>query len=233
MLNHALIESSNFSCQEAAASWWRRTPNNDKIQMAQTYRDAFAGPPWREVGQCPKCGIFTSELGSCSKCSTQVAEAYPTKDLRNIYFPNTLRTFIPGMVAIAKTKEQIIGFTLGGFRQLDRLIKDKYPPVCSTEVLKITCDYFGLSPRLPVWYDNETCVRPGYQGLGVGARLNSARINSALELGDPDLTIIGRSINRKWLDVKQRQLSDAGLTYREFTPADTYDPARTLYVARR
>lgn len=54
--------------------------------LAETYKIAFAGPPWNEVSQCPSTncatGLTEYDVGcACPNCSSQLVEAYNSDEL--------------------------------------------------------------------------------------------------------------------------------------------------------
>ena len=200
-----------------------------QLDLANIYRSAFAGPPWYERFRCIRCGSFQAFAGGCTKCGSEVGEAYPTDELVKDYFPQMLSQYSPGvLILLAK-----VGFATGGMIELDRLIDLKYGG--NKELLESIIEKAAIGPRQRVFYDNEACVLPNAQKSGVGKKLSLARVEAAIGLGADVVT--GRTINQPWLAVKRRQWEEKGFSFSAFVPSgDDYEVAgakRYFFVAKK
>lgn len=211
-----------FDTKDEAAAIWSVISQIEKQQMATVYKKAFGGDPWYEVGVCQECGKFTSSISICQSCSSNsISEAYPTENLIDIYFPEQmLQVYVPGMLSIAKSNSEVVGFTTGGLIELQRLIDKKY--VGDLTILNSILDQTQLTPGSLVFYDNETCVNMDYQGKGIGKELGTQRMNTSIQMGAE--LICGRTVNQPWLGLKRRELTSSGFNFTSFVPeGDTYE----------
>lgn len=200
-----------------------------QLEMANIYRSAFAGPPWYESFRCYKCGSFQAFEGGCTKCGSEVGEAYPTQELIYDYFPQMLSQYSPGvLILLAK-----VGFVTGGMVELWQLIDRKYGG--KKEISESIMVQAGIGPRQRVFYDNEACVLPNAQNSGVGKKLSLARVEAAIESGADVVT--GRTINQPWLALKRRQWEAKGFSFSAFVPrGDDYEvqgAKRYFFVAKK
>lgn len=203
-----------------------------KLTMADIYREAFGGYPWFERYLCALCGRFlkTTECDLCKQTTTQ--EAYPVKTLIEEDFPEMMSSFVPGMLGLVFDDRKLIGYTTGGFIDLDELIEKKYK---SNTIYYSVIEQFGLNGQEDVFYDNETCIYPQIQQRGVGTKLSYTRIKVAIGM-NADL-ICGRSINKPWLNIKESQFTAEGYNFSRFVPnGDTYEVdgnPRYFYLAQK
>ena len=217
MSSEIQISSFSFTAINNAVDIFSDLPPRDKIGMAKTYQSAFGGPPWYERFVCGKCGNFLKEPFCTSCLLAAPGEAYPSGWLINKYFTEMLSAFTPGMLAIARQPDQVIGFTTGGFISLDKLVAEKYSSQEPDRILNSITEYFSITPEVSVFYDNETCIRPDLQEKGLGSELSQIRIDRTVSLGA--VAICGRTINRPWLKVKKRQLLTLGFSFAVLVPA--------------
>lgn len=209
-------------------------PERLKTEMADVYREAFGGSPWFEKYKCGDCGNFAAGNECCPNCQSQnMGEAYPKKELTEKYFPQMLQEFTPGLLIIASNQSgKIVGFTTGGAITLSELIQKKYKG--NPTILRSITDTTGIGQEDIVFYDNETCISPDAQQKGIGTTLSRERIALADQIGFP---ICGRTINRPWLQVKNRQLGQLGYQVQSFIPTgDNYQVegnSRTFYLAKK
>lgn len=224
-----------FTQADQVEDWLKCQPAEDMEQMARIYQAAFGGAPWFEVGQCSACGTFANTVGiPCSECSNITTEAYPTRFLIEEYFPKMLQGYLPGVLVFAYNEDgQIVGWTSGGFCQLDELVSRKYSGRETT--IESLCKTGNLSPQDWIFYDNETCVLPDVQKGGFGRKLGESRLIAAASVGAE--TIIGRSINLPWLANKSQILNNENYSFVMTIPSgDTYQVngvPRTAYIARK
>ncbi|MBI2008422.1 hypothetical protein HYS82_02070 [Candidatus Amesbacteria bacterium] len=206
-----------------------------QFQIAEAYRAAFGGEPWKERFICQNCSRYleNSFCPSCQVPTTQ--EAYPTGELINEYFPEMLTSYIPGMLGIAREFNQVAGFTTGGFIGLDSLVNKKYRSENPQTIINSISSALNVSPNDQVFYDNETCIFPDLQGQGLGKELSLARVREAIKMGAE--IICGRTINIPWLGLKERQLTRAGYSFSYLVPAgDSYQvdgTPRYFYLATK
>ena len=219
---------------ECAALIWEAISAEMKLQLANVYQAAFAGPPWFEVGKCQGCGNFSSEKDIfCPICANAVVEAYPTDQLIEEYFPTMLAQYTPGLIVLATDESgTIVGFSIGGYTSLEDLILNKYQ---SEQILDSIVSQTGLSPGMNLFYDNETAISPEMQGMGFGKQLSMARIIGLNQLGFQ--LACGRTVNENWLGLKKVQYNNQGYRFSYFVPeGETYEAngvPRYFYLARK
>ena len=118
---------------------------------------------------------------------------------------------------------------------MDKLVAEKYSSQEPDRILNSITAYFSITPEVSVFYDNETCIRPALQAKGLGSELSQIRIDRAVSLGA--VAICGRTINRPWLKVKERQLLALGFSFAALVPpGDTYQVdgnPRYFYLAQK
>ncbi len=228
---------SNFTWQtwRQALAVYSSFSNQDKDDMADTYQEAFGNYPWYERYKCPKCGDFLKDA-FCPKCKVvSKKEAYPKSELISKDFPEMLTTYVPGMISLARQNLEVVSFTTGGFARLDNLISKKYKQQNPVKIKKSIADFFDVNLRTEAFYDNETCVKVNLQRSGIGTELSQTRIDQAIALGA--VAICGRSINKKWLDVKEFQFLAAGFSFARLVPnGDKYQvdgKPRYFYLAQK
>lgn len=217
-----VYESHRYTSDLVAKRILKAINTNDKLQMAQIYQEAFAGPPWFEVFQCSSCGNFAKEAISCSYCGkNSFSEAYPIQTLINEYFPEMLASYAPGVLIFAKDeKQEIQGFTTGGAIKLSDLIAKKYKG--NPAILRSIVAHTGVNPNETVFYENETCISPNKQKKGMGGDLNFQRIAEAANQGYK--YICGRTVNLPWINLKKRQFDELGYDCVSFFPdGDDYN----------
>lgn len=186
-----------------------------KEQMAEVYRQAFAGPPWFEKFKCNDCDSFFATDSCCPGCkSFNIGEAYPTEELIEDYFPKTLAEFTPGVLATASDKNKVIGFVIGGDITLEKLVNKKYGG--NGQILDSISNQGGLKSQSVLFYNNEFCVLPEKQNQGIGTVLASAQLTDVLKL-KPDF-ITGRTINQSLLKIRSNGLTKAGYDFSYFVP---------------
>lgn len=205
-----------------------------QMQMADIYRAAFGGYPWYEKFRCLSCGQYTASEDGCPRCgSSDMCEAYPRDELMADYFPQMVGEFTPGLLMLATAPQgELVGFSTGGFTTPADLVDIKYGG--NRDILRSITTQGRLIAGDPMFYDNETCIWPDLQKRGVGKQLSQDRIKAAISMDAA--YICGRSVNLKWLALKERQLTAAGYDFTCFTPdGDTYEVegiARRFYIAR-
>ena len=186
-----------------------------KGQMAEVYRQAFAGAPWFEKFRCNDCNRFFATDSCCPECQgLNVREAYPTKDLIDNYFPKTLAEFTPGVLATASQNGSVIGFVIGGEITLEKLINKKYGG--NSMIMESIVNNFSVRPESVLFYNNEFCVLPEKQNQGTGTSLASAQLADVLKL-EPEF-VTGRTINRSLLNISKNGLKSAGYDFSYFVP---------------
>ena len=194
--------------REDAALLYEDMSSQNKSEMAISYQEAFAGPPWYEAYVCNGCGSFSKDPGVCGNCKEhQLTRAYPIKMLEESYFREMLQVYTPGLLIIADNGDGgVVGFTTGGNIKLGELIEKKYNnnQIVKKSILKNT----KMSPDTVVFYENETCIRTEWQQKKVGGRLNYERVKAAKEMGSQ--LICGRTVNRPWLGTKEKHFSEFG-----------------------
>lgn len=227
------FDTYTYQSRQEATEVYSAIPNYDAITMASVYQKAFGEAPWYERYCCTTCGNFLKEPNICPQCASEVIQkAYPAGELVNEYFPKMLGEYAPGMLTLAKNGGKIVGFTTGGMVALENLVGRKYKnnPLLLADITR-RCD---IDPTTVVFYDNETCINPAVQQMGLGRELSKQRIIVAKELGAE--YICGRTINIPWLSLKERQLTEAGYDFTEFIPdGETYQidsVLRRFYFAK-
>lgn len=222
MQNMISYESHRYASVQGAKKIFGTIKAEDKMQMAQIYQEAFAGPPWFEVYQCSSCGNFAKEAGICGYCGEgSFSEAYPIQTLINEYFPEMLASYAPGVLIFAKNeKEEIQGFTTGGAIRLTDLIAKKYRG--NPDILRSIVTQTGVDQNEVVFYENETCISPRKQRKGMGGDLNFQRIVEAANQGYE--YICGRTVNLPWINLKKKQFNELGYDCVSFFPdGDDYN----------
>ena len=185
-----------------------------KQQMAEVYRQAFGGKPWFEKFKCGDCGEY-SGVNCCPGCkSINMGEAYPTDELISDTFPKMLSTFTPGVLATASKQGKMIGFVTGGEITLADLVKVKYKN--NAQILESITGETGMSPGDVAFYNNEFCVLPERQNQGVGTMLGLTQITKVLEA--KPVFVTGRTINPSILNMRRRELTEAGYGFAAFVP---------------
>jgi hypothetical protein len=215
-------ESHRYTSVQVAKKIFKSINAPDKMQMAQIYQEAFAGPPWFEVYQCSNCGNFAKEATICGYCSkSSFSEAYPIQTLINEYFPEMLASYAPGVLIFAKNEmNEIQGFTTGGAIKLADLIAKKYKG--SPVILQSIVTQTGVNPNETVFYENETCISPKKQKKGMGGDLNFQRIAEAANQRYEH--ICGRTVNLPWINLKKKQFNELGYDCVSFFPdGDDYN----------
>ncbi len=228
--------SINYNSSIEAEEKYKMLPEGVKNSMAVDYREAFGGYPWYEKFKCTgtaKCDFLAEAFCPICKSDNNISEAYPIEWLKEEYFPEMLGKFIPGILALAQIGGEIPGFTTGGFSSLESLIIRKYTK--NTEaVLNSIKKQFSISSSNFLFYDNETCILPEQQSSGIGSTLNQFRIEEAMRLG-ADL-VCGRTINFKWLKIKEEQFTQNDYSFKYFIPdGDNYSVngnPRYFYLAK-
>ncbi|PJE62790.1 hypothetical protein COU88_03085 [Candidatus Roizmanbacteria bacterium CG10_big_fil_rev_8_21_14_0_10_39_6] len=227
-------DTYTYQSQQEATEVYYKISNYDAITMASVYQKAFSEAPWYERYCCTTCGSFLKEPGICTQCTSEVIQkAYPVGELVSEYFPKMLGEYAPGMITLARNRGKIVGFTTGGMVTLENIVDRKYKnnPFLLADITR-RCD---IDPATIIFYDNETCINPAAQQMGLGRELSRQRINVAKELGAE--YICGRTINMPWLRLKERQLTEAGYSFTAFVPSgETYQVEsvlRRFYFARQ
>lgn len=229
------LETFIYTSEKTAIQTWRGIPRPTKRAMAKVYQAAFGGEPWKEKWRCPNCGSYLPD-NNCGRCKLKTRfKAYTLKDLVKTDMLNMLVTFAPGMLALARVSDQIVGFTTGGLVNLETLINKKYTSENPKLIFDSVATKFNLIASDQVFYDNETCVLPELQGQKIGKQLSLVRIEAATSLNAN--IICGRTINMPWLKLKEEQLTQAGYTFAYQVPeGDTYQvdgTPRYFYIAKR
>jgi hypothetical protein len=186
-------------------------PVSVKLQMAKVYKEAFKLPPWREE--------------------------YDAADLVKNYFPEMIGEFSPGILVIADNmKDGVIGFCQGGLTTTEDLatIKYKSNPGQIQESIQKKGE---IGEGEVIFYENEMCVLPSEWKQGVGKALNKVRLDYVDELGID--IVVGRSINTRLLEMKEKAFPERGFSYSKFLPTgdnftvNEIPTQRFCYVAKR
>jgi hypothetical protein len=229
ILNSVQLNITTYDSDQEARSAWGSMSSDKRLSIARTYQAGFAGPPWFEVGKCQQCGRFTDNTSTCANCSSEeVNEAYPTEELVEDFLPDNLAAFAPGVFVDASTPTgEVLGFATGGEVALADLITKKYaleePEEILTEYIRVVSEATGwqVARDSKVFYENEAVVNPKYQGYKLGGKLNQRRLQYFAGTDVP--LLVGRTVNKPWLQVKRKQLGEMGFEVVELAPqADSY-----------
>ena len=209
-----------YESPDEALEQYNLLPLSSKVDMARVYQEAFGGKPWFEKCACAACQTFEKDT-VCSRCgATDLPPAYPTGDLVYREFPAMLSSFAPGVLVLAQSPDgAMVGFCTGGMTTPDILTELKYKG--NAEVGNSLKVQTGLRSDEEFFYENEMCVVPELQGIGIGSRMNKARLDWIRSRGIG--TVLGRTINPNLLKMKATQFPASGFDMRVFTPdGDTY-----------
>ncbi len=229
-----VISRYDYGNGEQALEAYVSLTEKQRSEMAVVYQEAFGGYPWYEVFKCNGCEEFVRTDVACSHCGgNSFSEAYPIEWLMNEYFPHMVSQYVPGVLITLEHGGRMIGFTTGGAIKLGQLIEDKYKG--KPEILASIIGNTRVSPTDEVFYENETCISESSQQRGLGGKLNLARVRAASDMGSS--LVCGRTINKPWIKLKQRQLAEHGYDFVSFIPdGDSYEVAglrRHFFMASR
>lgn len=233
LVQQTSYEVVEYNSPSGALLKYGSLPISTRLQMAKVYRQAFQGKPWFEKFECDIDG--PQQNSCCTDCGKKdLAASYQTPKLVEETFPKMLSDFSPGALVIAKNQENgIIGFCCGGMTTLNDLIRLKYNG--NKTIQQSIMANTRLSLDLPFFYQDEMCVLPEFQGLGIGSAMDQVRLdwidNRRIDL------VYGRSINPNLLGMKMRHMPKRGFEVKIFRPeGDTYvvenNPRRGYFAQR-
>lgn len=160
--------------------------NNEAMsELAKTYAEVFAGPPWNEYTQCKESGKFfgknTQPNTLCPDGDGNLVLAYPIEDTisyidKEISQPNSV-------MFVGYDKNGIVAFTWGYSYSVDKFVKEKYRSAEMQDKTAQLLKQYGIDDNF--FYFSESGIVDEYRGRGMSNDFFKKRLEFAKKLNTP------------------------------------------------